>query len=187
MQDRVQGTLDLPLTNRGNAQVDEIVDTLRPLELDVIYASPTEPALFTARRIAEELDVPLKVLDRLANVDLGLWQGLSRSEIRQKQPRVFRQWEDAPESVCPPDGEKCEEAISRIQRALRKPLRRRGSYAIVASEPIASLITFILRGEPPRLKACDSQRCGKPHVEAVDAVPAGVAGAGTSWNRTQAR
>jgi probable phosphoglycerate mutase len=151
VQDRVQGALNLPLNDRGNSQVDDIVAALRGRELDVIYASPTEPALSTARRIAEELDLPLKVLDRLANLDLGLWQGLCRKEIRQRQPKVFRQWEEAPASVCPPQGESSEDAISRVRRALQRPLRRNESCAVVACEPLATLVSSLLRGETPRV------------------------------------
>jgi probable phosphoglycerate mutase len=170
VQDRLQGALNIPLNERGQAQVEDMVAALRGSELDVIYASPTEPALSTARRLAEELNLPLKVLDRLANLDLGLWQGLSRAEIRQKQPRVFRHWEDSPESVCPPQGEDCAEVISRVQRALAKLNRRGGSYAIVASEPLATLVTSVLKGEPPRLLGAGrGQGCCR--IETID--PAG--------------
>lgn len=167
-QDRLQGALNLPLSDRGNAQVEDIVEALRGTDLEVIYASPTEPALHTARRLAEELDLPLKVLDRLANLDLGLWQGLSRAEIRQKQPRVYRQWEEAPESVCPPQGELSEDAIERVQRALRKPLRSGRSYAVVVSEPLATLVSCILRGRLPRLPKGGGQPQPVSRIERVD-------------------
>ncbi|SFJ00190.1 histidine phosphatase family protein [Planctomicrobium piriforme] len=151
VQDRIQGDLNLPMTDRGRTQVAEIVEALRGRQLDTIYASPNEPALSTAEQIAKALDIPLKVLDRLSNVNLGLWQGLSRSEIRSKQPRLLRQWEEAPESVCAPQGESGDEAIERVQRALRKLVRRTGSFAVVASEPLATLVTSVLKGEAPRL------------------------------------
>ncbi|HWL07552.1 MAG TPA: histidine phosphatase family protein, partial [Planctomicrobium sp.] len=110
VQDRIQGDLNLPMTHRGECQVAEIIEALRGRQLDFIYSSPNEPALSAAQHVARALDVPLKVLDQLGNVNLGLWQGLSRSEIRQKQPRLFRQWEEEPESVCAPQGETSEEA-----------------------------------------------------------------------------
>jgi probable phosphoglycerate mutase len=151
VQDRVQGALELPLNERGKIQLRETIEALREIDLDILYASPTEPALSSARRIGAELDLPVKVLDHLVNQDLGLWQGLCRSEIRQKQPRVFRQWEEAPESVCPPYAEPCEETVARVKLALRKVVRRGGSFAIVASEPIATLIASLLKGDPPSL------------------------------------
>jgi broad specificity phosphatase PhoE len=151
LQDRVQGSLNLPLNERGVMQVDEIIRRIRESDVDVIYASPTEPALSTARRIAQALEKPLKVIDSLTNVDLGLWQGRSIEEIRTKQPRVYRKWEDAPESVCPPQGESCEEAYERVAKALKKPMKRGGTFAVVASEPLATLVTSVLRQERPHL------------------------------------
>lgn len=145
-QDRIQGALDLPMNACGLAQVRELVETLRDVDLDWIYTSPSEPSLSTAQILGKELQRPVKVLDGLANSNLGLWQGLSRSEIRQKQPRVFRQWEESLESVCPPCGELPEEVLARVERALRKPLRRGGSFAIVVSDPLANLVGCLLSG-----------------------------------------
>ena len=151
IQNRLQGSLDLPLTERGIHEVDEVIGQVTTSEIDRIYSGPNEPALSTARRIARHLDLPLKVLDGLANVDLGLWQGLCVSEIRHKQPKVFKQWEESPATVCPPQGEEGDEARQRIAAALKKPIKKGGTFAIVASEPLASLIECQIRGESPDL------------------------------------
>lgn len=150
VQDRIQGALDLPLTACGLTQVEELAESLRGAELDWIYTSPSEPALTTAEVLGRELHVPVRVLDGLANSNLGLWQGLSRKEVRQKQARVFRQWEEAPESVCPPCGELPEEIVDRVSRALRKPVRRSGSFAVVVSDPVAGLVEQLLSGAARR-------------------------------------
>lgn len=145
-QDRIQGALDLPMNACGVAQVNNVADSLRDEALDLIYTSPSEPSLSAAHQLGKQLNVPVRVLDGLANSDLGLWQGLSRSEVRQKQPRVFRQWEELPESVCPPCGEPPEELVRRIEQALRKPLRRGGIFAVVVSDPVAGMVDRILSG-----------------------------------------
>ncbi len=151
VQNRLQGSINLPLTEQGVVQVDEMVDEVSDSQLDRIYSSPTEPALSTAKRIATKLGITLKVLDSLVNVDLGLWQGLCINEIRSKQPKVFKQWAESPDSVCPPQGEDGEEACQRIASALKKPLKRGKPIAIVASEPLASLIECHLQGRNPEL------------------------------------
>lgn len=167
-ESRVQGTLNLPLTERGRVQVDESIARLKDSAVEVIYASPNEPALSTAKAIAEGLDIPCKVLDDLVSFDLGLWQGLSLDEIRRKQPRVFRQWEDAPESVCPPEGETCDEVKERICRALRKPLKRRIKFAVVASEPLASMIADVIRGGSDAMPGPLCGCCESDRVEVID-------------------
>lgn len=150
-QSRIQGSLDLPLTDLGRQQVSEIVEQLRREAFDVIYASPTEPAASTAEIIGLALGVPVKIADGLANLHQGLWQGLPLEEIRRKHPRVYKQWEDDPESVCAPNGEECEEAQQRVEQAFKKPLKRGESFVVVAPEPIATLISSVLRGESAQL------------------------------------
>ncbi|WP_417851732.1 histidine phosphatase family protein [Thalassoglobus sp.] len=168
VQKRLQGSINLPLTEQGVVQVDEMVTEVSKSQLDRIYSSPTEPALSTAKRIASKLGITLKVLDSLANVDLGLWQGLCISEIRSKQPKVFKQWKESPESVCPPQGEDGEEACQRIAAALRKPMKRGKSIAIVASEPLASLIECHLQGREPELSESFCKEREVAHCQAVE-------------------
>ena len=57
------------------------------------------------RRIGATLDLKVKTLDKLQNLDHGLWQGMLVSDVKTKQPKVYRQWQEQPETVCPPQGE----------------------------------------------------------------------------------
>jgi probable phosphoglycerate mutase len=151
LQNRIQGSLDLPLNLRGRAEVHDIVDQLQGLPLQCIYTSPSEPAHSTAAAIGDNLGIPVKESDDLRNVDQGLWEGLQIDEIRRKYPKVFKQWEDAPETICPPEGEPIPTVIERVRKALRKPMKRKLSFAIVASEPLATLISCIVRDCKPEL------------------------------------
>ncbi len=146
-QDRVQGVLNLPLTEHGHAEVSEIVERLRDVPLEVIYTAPAEPALSTARAIGEALSIPVRESEELRNLDQGLWQGLTTDEIRRKYPRVFKQWRESPETVCPPEGETIPHALARVRKALQKPLRKNERVAVVAPEPLATLIRCLLCGD----------------------------------------
>ncbi len=141
-QKLVQGTLDVPLNAEGNAEVRRLIEELCSLGLDAIYASESEPALQTAEALAEALDLKCKRIDRLRNLDLGLWQGMAIDEIRRKQPRVYRQWQDTPECVCPPQGETLDAADDRVRLAMAKLLKRHkeGMVGLVIPEPLASLV-----------------------------------------------
>jgi broad specificity phosphatase PhoE len=169
VQHRIQGALNLPLNERGRDQINEIVGLLRGHELDVIYTSPSEPALSTALAVGEILDTPVQTLDGLCNVHLGLWQGMLIDEFKRKYPRIFKQWEDQPEAVCAPEGESCEDVFSRVSRVLRKPMKRDQSFAIVASEPVATMIAAVLRGGEAKLCGPECTERARPLVEFVDA------------------
>lgn len=171
VQHRIQGALDLPLTERGRSQIQEIVKELRGREIEVIYTSPNEPAFSTAKTLGEVLDIPVQSVPGLGNVHLGLWQGMCVDEIRRKQPRVFKQWEEQPEAICPPEGESCEDVYHRVSRGLKKPMRRDEPFAVVASEPVATVILSVLRGTEPKFCGPDACEAGRPLVEIVDSEP----------------
>jgi probable phosphoglycerate mutase len=145
-QQRIQGSLDLPLNKRGEEQVRQLCLELGSVPLEILYTSPCEPARSTAAALGLELGLPVKELEGLRNFDQGLWQGLQIEDIRRKHPKVFKQWQESPETICPPQGETVAAANERIRKALEKPLKRGISFAIVASEPLATLVCCFVTG-----------------------------------------
>lgn len=167
---RIQGGLDLPLSEAGRQQVRNLIGRLAELEIDIVYASPTEPALSTGREVAAALDVAFKELEGLENLSHGLWEGMLLDDVRRKHPRVYKQWRELPIAVCPPEGETCSDAYERVQRALKKPSRRRQPFAIVAPEPVATLIASVLRGSDPCLPGPVCGCSDEQRIEVIDTV-----------------
>ncbi len=159
-QNRIQGSLDLPLSRRGHEQVDLVVQQLEGVRLDVVYSAPCEPARSTALAICHECGATFKESTDFCNLNHGLWQGLQLEDVRRKYPKVFKQWQESPETVCLPEGETLSEAVERIERGLRKCLKRKRNVGIVASEPLATLIGCVLRGCRPELP--DAAVCREP-------------------------
>lgn len=151
-QNRVQGVLDLPLTERGRSEVAALADRLATLPLQAVYHGPGESIVRTAEAVARAVGLRAKRVDELRNMDLGLWQGLQVEEIKRRNSKVYRQWIEEPETVCPPQGETVHEALERLKTAL-KPLIRRHRDAmigLVAAEPLCRLIAGCL-GRPARV------------------------------------
>ncbi|MGD0653680.1 MAG: histidine phosphatase family protein [Thermoguttaceae bacterium] len=150
LQERIQGTLDIPLNEQGLAEAAQAAEELRDKGLEVIYAPPSEPAFRTAQTISENLDIKMRKLDRLQNLNYGLWQGMLIKDVRRKQPKVYRQWQEQPEHVCPPEGEMLEAADQRVRLAMMKLLKRHkdGMIGVCVPEPLLSLVRrFIAHGE----------------------------------------
>jgi broad specificity phosphatase PhoE len=145
-QRRIQGMLDLPLNPRGEEQVTRIVQELAERPIDVIYTSPCEPARSTAVALAAARGLTVREVETLHNINHGLWQGLKVDEVRRKHPKVFKQWQESPEAICPPGGETLNEAVDRVRKALEKPLKKRGNLVIVAADPLAAIISAVVRG-----------------------------------------
>ncbi len=145
-QGRIQGTLDIPLNAQGSAVAQQLAEQLRPLNISLIYSSPCQSAWQTASAIGEALDVKVKKVDSWQNVDHGLWQGMLVVDIRRKHPKVFRQWQEQPENVCPPEGETLGDALQRARAALEKLVKKQkgAAIALVVPEPLAGIVRSLL-------------------------------------------
>jgi broad specificity phosphatase PhoE len=146
-QGRIKGTLDMPLNGNGTSQVAQAVTELNGMSLDCIYASPCQSAQQTASALAAGRGVKVKVLEKLGNMDHGLWHGKLIEEVKQKQPKVYRQGQDNPESLCPPGGEALSMAKERVSAQLEKLIKRhrQGVVALVAPEPLATIVRCVLQ------------------------------------------
>jgi probable phosphoglycerate mutase len=145
-QGRIQGVLEVPLNEEGAHEAARISTELGGMGISVVYSSGCAHALQTAQAIAGTLGAKLKELEGLRNLDHGLWQGMLVEEVKRKQPKVYRQWQDQPESVCPPGGEMLSDAQERVRSALRKLLKKHksGIVGLVVPEPLASLVRAYL-------------------------------------------
>ena len=94
LQRRYQGRSDSPLTKRGVAQAHAIgrfLQTLPEIEAARIVASPLGRARHTSEIIQRYMaaDAELAVDDRLRELSLGSWDGLTYREIALRSPGVF--------------------------------------------------------------------------------------------------
>jgi len=145
-QGRIKGTLDIPLSEVGALQVGRIVGELHETPITHLYSSPCRSAEQTAKAVAADHKLKVKTLDEFQNLDHGLWHGKLIDEVKHSQPKVFRQLQDHPETVCPPDGEPISNALDRVRAALTRLTRKHktGTIALVIPEPLASLVRSIL-------------------------------------------
>ena len=149
LQGRIHGDLNMPLCPEGCAEVDRLGNELQNLGIGVLYTSDCQWAVQSAECLGKLLGVKVKKLDHLENLDHGLWQGMLIEEVKQKQPTVYRQWQEQPESVCPPQGETIDHARERVATALTKLLKKHkdGVIGLIVPEPLASVVREYLGQE----------------------------------------
>jgi broad specificity phosphatase PhoE len=144
---RVQGVLDLPLSERGRVEAAMLADELAGVDLAGLYHGPGENVVHTAEAVGRATGLRPRRLDDLRNLDQGLWQGLLLDELRRRNPKVFRQWQEDPETICPPEGETIEDAEARLRPVLRALVRRhrQETIGLVVPEPCATVVANLLR------------------------------------------
>jgi broad specificity phosphatase PhoE len=147
VQKLIQGCLDIPLNDEGRGECVALAESLRGQGMECIYAPCCEPTRQSAQLIAQKLGLKVRKLEGMQNVNHGLWQGMAIDDVRRKQPKVYRQWQEQPENVCPPEGEMISEAVARIAAAMSRLLRRHkaGVIGLVVAEPLASLVRQFFR------------------------------------------
>jgi len=148
-QGRIKGSLDMPMSQRGRRQAEQLVGELAGAPIRTIYTSPCQSARETAELLARGRDVKIKVLDSFRNVDHGLWHGKLIEEVKRNQPRAYRLGQDSPDAFCAPRGEPIAEAKSRVVKSLKKIVRkgREEAIALVITEPLATVVQSLLSGE----------------------------------------
>jgi len=145
-QGRIKGTLDIPLNDFGNDQTARTASELSELDIEIVYSSPCQAAAETAAVLANSLGIKSKSVNRLQNLDHGLWQGKLIDEVKSTQRKVYKQWQEQPDTVCPPEGETLGSARQRVQTALEKILKKHktGTIGMVVPGPLWSIVRSTL-------------------------------------------
>ena len=151
-QDRIVGALDMPLSSEGEREARAIALDLKDFGIIAIFSASGLASQQTARQLSRAGEIRVRVDENFVNLNYGLWHGKSRSELKENQPRLYRQWQDNPDSICPPDGEPIEAARERVRVVLKKILRKHktGAIAIVAPDPLLSILRSELEGTEVR-------------------------------------
>ncbi len=175
-QGRIQGTLDIPLSDDGKLEVQRAAAELhdKHAQLAALYAGPCRSVQETAEIVADHLDLKFKTIDDLHNLNQGLWQGMQFDEVKSKQPKVYRQWHEKPDTICPPEGETLEEARDRLRKALAKLAKKHktGAVGLVLGQPLASILRCMLHDDPSP-SVCHVELSKSPLWEQLE-VPAAV-------------
>lgn len=114
-----QGHADSPLTKRGVAQAALLAEGLAETVIDRIVCSDLGRCLQTVAPLAARIGLRVEPMRGLRELDVGSWSGLSRDEIRLRDPDTLRRF-DAREDVRPGGAEKRSELALRVHRVVEQ-------------------------------------------------------------------
>jgi len=102
---RQQGHLDGDLNELGKRQAEAIADRLAREAFDALYSSDLARACQTARYIARKTGHEILTDSRLRERHLGIFQGLTMTEVQQRYPDAFARFGSGDPDYVIPDGE----------------------------------------------------------------------------------
>ena len=115
---RLQGRKDSELTEEGIKRAIMLRDRLQDVDFDMIYSSPLNRALETAKIIKGQRNIEIIIHKSLCELDFGNWEGMQISEIERKFPNEYHSYIKEPENYIPVDGESFEELFIRVKHFL---------------------------------------------------------------------
>lgn len=101
-----QGQLDIPLNATGREQASKLGEYFhkQQFSVDACYSSDLSRCHETAQRTLHHYDLNIQPEPRLREMDVGIFQGKSRDQLRVEHPTEYEMWQ-ADDTYTPPDGE----------------------------------------------------------------------------------
>jgi glucosyl-3-phosphoglycerate phosphatase len=130
VESRIQGQLDVPLTEVGRRQAAEAALRLAGRSPEVIVSSDLQRAAHTAAALAEVTGLPVATDVRLRERHFGEWQGHTAPELRERWPDGFARWRQG-QDVDEAGVESIDDLTKRVATALREIVDRDSGRTIV--------------------------------------------------------
>ena len=134
------------LNDKGIHEAQELASCLKEAPIKLIYSSPMERTLETARPLAKALELKIKKSGGLIETDIGDWKGL---EI--KKAKKLPEWktvQTAPSRFKFPGGESFVDAQLRLVKTLEDIISHQTDDALMAcfshADPIRLILAYYL-------------------------------------------
>ena len=135
------GQSDPPLSEEGARQAEQLAARLAGEEIGAIVSSPLSRARRTAVILAAHLRAKLSIDPRLSEISYGEWDGLSWSDIEQRDPETVRRKQLDWFGVTPPGGESLAVFAARVRKAWEALLEHEAErLAVVAHIGVNGLL-----------------------------------------------
>lgn len=113
--------------------------------ISAIVSSPIKRTLDTAHIISNEVGLGVDVIENLAEISFGDWDGHTNEEVKSKWASTFQDWQGS-WTVAPPNGESLEQFDARVQDARREILKTYAGKTVAVVSHVMPIRGFIRAG-----------------------------------------
>lgn len=147
---RFHGSGDVALSAEGIAQMERVAAAFAHRVPDLVVSSPLRRALRSAQIAGR--GAPIRIEANFREIHFGRWEGLSKEEIRARDPVLYEDWQNRAEGFEFPGGELRASFRERVREGLDALLRADARDAlVVVHKGVIRTIVELLTGEalPP--------------------------------------
>ncbi len=90
------------------------MDLLRSLAPHVAYTSTCKRAVESADEIRHKLNMQVRAVPELCEIDFGAFEGLTYAEVESRYPQKYKHWMEHPTQINFPDGESFSDMKNRV-------------------------------------------------------------------------
>ena len=118
VQRRVMGWLDEGVEPVARRDAEAVADALAGEAVAAIVSSPLRRALQTAGPLANRVGIEPRLDDRVGELRVGPWEGLTEDEIAERWPEEWHRWRNEPHRLALEGRETLRELNARVAAVL---------------------------------------------------------------------
>lgn len=147
---RYNGQADVALTDLGIEQSQAYAECLKESPLVAVYSSDLSRSAYGAGLIAADHDLSSILDQRLRELNIGDWEGLTWDEIQNRWPQEWQARLDDLVNIAPPGGESLIQMAQRIRSVIVELVEKHQGeeIAIVAHGGVNRVILLDAIGAP---------------------------------------
>ncbi len=142
------------LSDEGRDQIRAVADWLGPLadRVDAVVASPVRRTLESAEILAEALGRPVEIEAGFAEMEFGVWDGMTFGEVGEKYPAELKSWLGSVD-IAPEGGESFATVQERVLAGLGRLLETHAGKTVVVVSHVTPIKTLVANAVDAPLEA----------------------------------
>jgi broad specificity phosphatase PhoE len=174
VQRRVMGWLDEGLEPVARRDAEAVADALAGEDVAAIVSSPLRRALQTAGPLANRVGIEPRLDDRVGELRVGPWEGLTEDEIGERWPEEWRRWRNEPHTLALEGRETLRELNARVAAVLDElacSSAASGAAVVYTHDAvIRAAVAWALRTGPEVYRHVEVANCSITTVRVLDGV-----------------
>lgn len=135
LKGKIQGSCDIELNDIGIKQAEELSNKIleEGYKFSKIYSSLQRRAAKTAEILSHATNIDYILIKGLEEMNLGKWEGLSWTEVKEKYPIEYGKWYINRKYTKTPMGESYQDLLERVLPVMHKIINENSEDVLIVT------------------------------------------------------